>query len=90
MDKSTFSFKGDRQKYIKVCGILTLLMIFLGIAIAWYNTGDLYIGVQLYSATIVVIIVGLWLSLSTYETAKYIGTTMVAVGFIYLLMGRLA
>jgi hypothetical protein len=85
-----YSFKGDTPKYIKVCGILTLILLVLCIAIAWFNTGDLYTALHDFGTTILVIIVGLWLALNPHDTAKYIGTTMVAVGFIYLIMGRLS
>ncbi len=77
----------NRSQYIKVCGILTLIVIILGICLAYLNTGNLVEGLHQYGSAIIVITIGLWLALSSSPKASSIGLVMVSASLIFLLMG---
>lgn len=77
----------NKIQYIKVCGILTLIVAFLGIGLAWFNAGDLIEGLHDYGSAILVMIVGIWFTFSNSDRAKSIGLVMISASIIFLLMG---
>lgn len=78
----------NRKEYFKVCGVISLLVIVLGIFLSWFNTGDLYTGLNQYGMAIIVMIIGVWATFHKSEKASTFGLMMVFAGILYLLMGK--
>ena len=79
--------KTDLRQYIKVCGILTLIIILIGVFLSWFNTGDVLTGLHIYGSAIIVMVIGIWLLFHASGKANMVGGTMLTVGLVYLLMG---
>lgn len=62
-------------------------VIFLGLAIAWFNTGDIYTGLHDYGMAIIVMVVGVILIFIDKTTVKTIGTMLFVSGLLFTLMG---
>jgi len=62
-------------------------VIFLGLFIAWFNTGDIYTGLHDYGMAIIVMVIGVILIFVDKATIKTIGTMLFVSGLLFTLMG---
>lgn len=79
--------KKSRHKMVKEFIIIFCVVLLLGVMIAWYNTGDFIQGLQDYSTSIIIMLVGFGLIYYPSKTTDMVGVSVFTAGLIFMLTG---
>ena len=79
--------KEPRVKMIKEFIIIFCVVLLLGIMIAWYNSGDILVGLQDYATFIIIMLVGFVLIYYPSKTTDMVGVSVFTAGLIFMLSG---
>jgi len=77
----------DRKKTVKEFVIVLVIVLLIGILIAWYNTGDIYQGLHRYATSIVITAVGCGLIYFPSKSTDMVGVSVFTAGLIFMLTG---
>ena len=79
--------KKPRTKMVKEFIIIFCVILLLGVMIAWYNTGDILVGLRDYATSIIIMLVGFGLIYYPSKTTDMVGISVFTAGLIFMLTG---